>query len=115
MAAERMTGTCTPIPKTSSRRIGASKAAARANPAHLAWVRLQPCCAGRCQGRGEAHHVRTAANSGTGIKPPDTDSVPLCRKHHAELHKGGAWTFQTTHEIDLEAVAARMRLASPHA
>ncbi len=34
-----------------------------------------------------AHHVRTAANSGTGIKPSDFYTIPIYQSHHAYLHQ----------------------------
>jgi hypothetical protein len=30
-------------------------------------------------------HLRTATNSGQGLKPPDWDAAPLCDTHHKEL------------------------------
>jgi len=78
----------------------------RRDPKHLAWVRLQPCCVPGCsRPQVEAHHVRTAANSGTGLKPPDTATVPLCAVHHLQGHSIGWRTFQDSHGVDLMAIA----------
>ena len=30
-------------------------------------------------------HIRTLNNSGTGLKPPDDESLFLCHRHHDEL------------------------------
>ncbi len=80
---------------------------ARRDPKHLAWVRRQPCCVPGCQRTQiESHHIRTAANSGTGLKPPDTATVPLCAVHHLQGHSLGWRTFQQAHGIDLTAIAA---------
>lgn len=78
----------------------------RHDPKHLAWVRRQTCAVPGCAG-GEihAHHVRSAANSGTGLKPPDSCSVPLCVRHHVELHVHGSQTFEIQHNVDLAALA----------
>lgn len=38
----------------------------------------------------QAAHLRTGQRGGIGLKPPDSDIVPLCPKHHAEQH---AWKY----------------------
>lgn len=40
-----------------------------------------------CEGDVVLHHVRTAANAGTGIKPAHWYGVPLCNCHHNIAHK----------------------------
>lgn len=110
----------TAFPKTSSRRRrGTSKAASKANADHLAWIREQPCAVPGCRvKRIEAHHVRTAANAGTGVKPPDSFAIGLCQYHHTRgaesIHQLGQDTFAARHGIDLERVVDKMRLDSPH-
>lgn len=61
---------------------------------HLAWLRRQRCAFADfrpyqpctpCQGPIEAHHP---TGSGLALKAPDRDAIPLCRKHHRELHDG---------------------------
>lgn len=69
---------------------------------HKAWIETLPCCADgaftehrmrhshlypRCGGQIVGHHVRTAANAGTGIKPPHWFMLPLCCAHHDWWHK----------------------------
>jgi hypothetical protein len=80
---------------------------------HLAFVRSQGCVVRRkacaeCRGAIEAHHVRTAANSGMGMKPPDTAAVGLCTRHHRALHGAGRRTFETTYSVDLTEEAQRL-------
>jgi hypothetical protein len=80
---------------------------------HLAFVRSQGCVVRsrawtECRGRIEAHHVRTAANSGMGMKPPDTAAVGLCARHHRTLHSEGRRTFETTYSVDLNEEARRL-------
>lgn len=71
---------------------------------HYGLIRTKPCiCAspksnqqfhafiGRskpipCNGDVTWHHVRTAENSGTGIKPSDFITVPVCDAHHRAAH-----------------------------
>ena len=80
---------------------------------HLAFVRSQGCVVRNkarteCRGPIEAHHVRTAANSGIGMKPPDTAAVGLCTRHHRALHGAGRRTFETTYSVDLTEEARRL-------
>ena len=70
------------------------------NGAFLAFVRTLNCCA--CDnlvhsGRGvdgivEAHHVETRGAGGSDLK-----AIPLCRKHHSEIHMVGVDTFAKRH------------------
>ena len=67
---------------------------------YLSWIRKQPCIV--CYRTPcEAHHVRTAANSGMGIKPGDDQAVPLCPLHHRELHQIGVQTFCEKYWVDI--------------
>lgn len=90
----------------------------RRNPAHLAFVRSQGYVVpgrGRagCRGPIEAHHVRTAANSGIGMKPPDSSATGLCVYHHRALHTLGRRTFETTYGVDLVAEGRRLSDIAP--
>jgi hypothetical protein len=80
---------------------------------HLAFVRSQGCVVRpkartECRGPIEAHHVRTAANSGIGMKPPDTVAVGLCTRHHRALHAAGRRTFEAAYGVDLTEEARRL-------
>ncbi len=82
--------------------------------AHLAYVRSLPCCVPDCHQRPiHAHHVRTAATAGTGMKPPDTDAVPLCYAHHDEHHRIGWRTFHARYGVDLAAEARLCATGQP--
>ena len=61
----------------------------------------------------ECAHVRTAANSGTGIKPSDAFTVSLCRDCHAESHRAEK-TFEAKHQINLMQLAREFYFDSPH-
>jgi hypothetical protein len=55
---------------------------------HLAFVATQPCLickAAPC----DAHHLKIARPRSLGRKVSDEFTVPLCRKHHRELHRHG--------------------------
>src|SRR6185295_10084573 len=60
---------------------------------HLLHVASQTCLL--CSGRpADAHHLRFAQPRALGRKVSDEFTVPLCRKHHRDLHHGGneaAW------------------------
>jgi hypothetical protein len=70
-----------------------TKLARRRSKAHLAFVASQPCLvckASPC----DAHHLKIAQPRSLGRKVSDEFTVPLCRKHHRELHRHGneaAW------------------------
>jgi len=68
---------------------------------------------GACSGQVRAHHMRSAANAGTGLKPHDAYVVPLCDGHHHQFHVAGAGTFAKAWRIDLWAVAREFALHSP--
>ena len=65
----------------------------RRSKAHLAYVRAQPCVI--CQREPcDAHHLKFAQTRALGRKVSDEFTVPLCRNHHIDLHRGGneiAW------------------------
>ena len=51
------------------------------NKDYLAYIRKQPCAI--CGSPAEPHHVRRERwGAGTGKKPHDYVTVPLCRYHH---------------------------------
>jgi hypothetical protein len=61
---------------------------------HLAFVAAQPCLiCGRCP--CDAHHLKFVQPRSLGRKVSDEFTVPLCRKHHNDLHRhgneGGWW------------------------
>lgn len=59
---------------------------------YLEFIRRQPCviCSGtRC----EPHHIWKGTDGGTGKKPSDCYTVPLCNLHHTEVHQYGTETF----------------------
>ena len=65
-----------------------TKAVRRRSKAHLAFVASQPCLV--CQASPcDAHHLKLARPRSLGRKVSDEFTVPLCRKHHRELHRHG--------------------------
>lgn len=46
-----------------------------------------------CEGDVIPHHARMKGSAGMGEKPPDCYCIPLCVKHHREIHNKGVLTF----------------------
>lgn len=83
-------------------------------PEHLAWIRTLPCCAYPCGAQDvQAHHVRVRSRGGTGVKPGDEWTIPLCNEHHREGHDHGWRTFETKYAIDLREIALELAASSP--
>ena len=92
----------TPVKATNPKRKRQSFARAYGSPERVAWMQAQPCLV--CgQGGCENAHVGTG---GMGRKSDACQIVPLCHRHHAELHAEGRQTFEGHHRIDLAHWAA---------
>jgi len=85
--------------------------------AHLKWIRGFACAVRGCvQMPIEAAHVRLGSNSGVGIKPDDSRTIPLCgglEGHHAEQHRIGERAFAEKYGLDLEALWQALWAKSP--
>jgi len=55
------------------------------------WVKYQPSIIDGDSDVGRPHHLRTAGNSGTGIKPNDLWQVPITYNQHLKHHSTGKW------------------------
>jgi hypothetical protein len=65
----------------------------------LKTVRAQPCLVCRNYGESDPHHVKSKGSGGHDIP---TNVVPLCRKHHTEIHAIGLNRFSEKYvEISL--------------
>jgi hypothetical protein len=94
------------IPRTIAR--SKTKPNLRSRVAHLAFVRQLPCVACGKAAPSDAAHVRTGTDGGTGIKPTDRYTVPLCAACHAKQHRVGELTFWSALRIDPVDVALRL-------
>jgi hypothetical protein len=100
-------------PKRERPRSGVERAPPRSWPKHERWVRAHKCCVPGCEnGPIEFAHVRTAANSGMGIKPAGF-GLSLCSAHHSQSHSVGIETFQKLYKIDVIELAAAFVARSP--
>ena len=97
-------GVCWPSIETIARQIGAGmstvrtaiarleaegwltrKARRQGNEKYTRWVKTQPCaCCGKPA--DDPHHLIGHGQGGMGTKAHDLFVLPLCRKHHDELH-----------------------------
>jgi hypothetical protein len=101
-----------PGPATSTQATPLAKPVRKRSKAHLVFVASQPCLV--CHGGAcDAHHLKIAQPRSLGRKVSDEFTVPLCRKHHHELHRHGnerAWW--QNHQIDPLPVAATLWLTT---
>lgn len=81
------------------------KTTAPRDDSHLAFVRCFGCCV--CGQMSDAHH-EFGNLRGTASKPSDFGAIPLCRKHHAELHWLGLIRFERLHSVDLMEVGLNL-------
>ena len=88
----------------------------RRSKAHLTLVASQPCLL--CQrGPCDAHHLKMAQPRSLGRKVSDEFTVPLCRRHHRELHRHGNerawWQNQGIDPLPVAARFGRSRMRRP--
>lgn len=92
-------------------------------PGHLQWIRGHECALSvatqdinaQLHGGGiQAAHVRTHGDGGTGMKPGDDRTIPLCARHHHEQHQIGEATFEARYGISMADIAAHLWRISPH-
>lgn len=69
---------------------------------YMDWIRGQDCVVFGCTTYGHPHHLRGRnLGGGTGLKPNDLTCIPLCHKHHTELHHIGIDSFEKLYGLDL--------------
>ena len=73
----------------------------------IEYCRGLQCLVGKnCLGPVDPHHVRN--HTGMGLREDDSQTVPLCRKHHSELHSVGKRTFQARYGLDFKWTIERI-------
>lgn len=80
---------------------------------HLAHVRSFGCCI--CQNPTcDAHHLRSVGHlASAALKNGDDYTIPLCRKHHDELHAfGDEAVFLALHGIDVVLILEKLKEGS---
>jgi hypothetical protein len=94
--------------------MGVERQVSREWPTHRAFLRRHQCCVAGCLGLPiVVAHVRSAANSGIGLKPSDASAIPLCVTHHTQQHSIGQTAFERLYKIDLTELAEKFAGVSP--
>lgn len=101
----------TAVKKSNPARKRREFARAYGSKERVAFVKSLPCVVyalySPCAGEIHNHHITTG---GRGRKADADQIVPLCTKHHAELHADGASEFQANYAVNFEAAAASTEL-----
>lgn len=104
------------LPRRKHPKSGIARAPERRWRRHEQFVRGFVCIAfktGECSPRIQCCHWRSAANSGTGLKPAAWETWPGCETHHAEQHLIGQKAFELKYGLDCAKEAARLARMSP--
>jgi hypothetical protein len=72
---------------------------------YMEWIKTLPCIICQRNTPSDPHHTKTG---GKGIKACDYTCVPLCHKHHVEIHTVGTRTFQRIYDVDFDTVCERL-------
>lgn len=101
-------------------RSGIQRAVEREWPKHERWVRSSFVCyafkadGANCSGKIQCCHWRSAANSGTGVKPHSWFCFPGCFHHHIEVqHQEGQKAAERKYGVDLQKEALQLARVSP--
>ncbi len=76
----------------------------------MAMVRSHGCCI--CKNPvADAHHLRSVGHlASAALKNGDDYTIPLCRKHHDELHAAGdEEIFLALHGIDAKIILGQIK------
>ena len=71
---------------------------------YLDYIRSLPCAICKTRARSQAAHVRYIAPCGTGLKPSDNFTVPLCALCHSDQHNHGEENWWVDKKIDPKIV-----------
>jgi len=88
---------------------------------HTRWVADRQCSVmGCCNDHTVVpHHLRDDPDvpfherGGTGMKPMDKWTIPLCMEHHSEIHQGRE-KFERRHGIDCSRICEFLARNSPY-
>ena len=73
------------------------------NDSYKRWLRKWPCIVCKARFGIEAAHT---GPHGMNTKASDYNCIPLCHKHHQELHQIGPMRFEAGHFLDLAGLRA---------
>jgi hypothetical protein len=66
---------------------------------YLNFIRKLPCAICQDDTRTDPHHQRGSKTGGTSFKCHSIRALPLCRKHHSEVHDHGHETFELKYGV----------------
>ena len=96
-----------PVKRVNAKRKAKNWSRAYGSEERVAFVQSLPCVFGGqsspCAGVIANHHTESG---GRGRKADAETVVPLCTRHHLELHQAGATAMETVYGVDLKAEAA---------
>lgn len=84
-----------------ARYLGKPKPKYWACRAYLDYVASLPCCVCGAQG-ADPHHLIGHGQGKMGGKAHDLFAIPLCRRHHDALHRGGVASWEREHGSQLD-------------
>lgn len=80
---------------------------------YIDWIRMQNCAVCQAPPLSDPHHIIGDGHGTMGGKSPDVLLIPLCRKHHDQLHKVGPRAWEEMYCFDQADLLNRiLRLAS---
>lgn len=93
----------------------------RRSASHRKWIRGFGCSVPGCATYPvECAHVQASSEvpeeerGGTGYKPHDKWTYPLCRDHHEEAHRTGHNVMDEKYGLDRAEIARTLYKISPH-
>lgn len=104
------------LPKRRKRpKMGVKDPTVYRSDSYRKWIRGHECLvkSAECKGPMEAAHIRIGTDGGTGFKPSDWWTLPLCDKHHAEQHTGER-SFYAKYKLDPKPIAMTFWHRSSH-
>lgn len=90
----------TPMKRRNVKRKKSEWARAYHSKERVEFVKSLPCRVPTCAAMSPSENAH-AETGGTGRKADYDKILPLCTKHHRELHDHGQETFEAKHEITL--------------
>mgnify|MGYP005847279859 CR=1 FL=1 len=97
--------------------VTASKPSTPKDKEYIDWIKTLPCIV--CltlspymkvsdDNQSDPHHIPKKGHAKVGKKASDRRTIPLCHRHHVEVHQKGRETFAKEYSLDYEEVISRL-------